>query len=143
MLRQRKLLTVIHDYSNRGNSAAKFILLYGLQPHSFGGDSGGKLDILQVGKPGPRKKRRVAVRKANKTMISAVKSQLQAERAKYVVENPTLAFVGVQLVCPDSVLDSICESVRFISVANDMDSFCLRQGLKQRFFEVIMAVVNS
>ena len=47
-------------------------------------------------------------------------ARLKAERANYISEHPTLAILGVQLVCPDSVIDSICSSAKFISVAKDM-----------------------
>lgn len=100
-------------------------------------------DVMRVGKPAPRKKRRVAIRKVDESVISDIKSRLQEERVKYIAEHSGLAILGVQLVCPNSVINNICSSVRFISVANDMDSFCLRQELKERFFNVIMAVVNS
>ena len=66
-------------------------------------------------------------------------SRLKEERAKYIQEHPTLAIL---LVCPDSVITSICSSVKFISSASDMDIFCLRRDLKQRFFHVIISLIN-
>ena len=110
-------------------------------PSAF--SDGVKLSVLQIGKAPPRKKRRVAIRKLNQSTIKALRSGLKAERAKVIAEDPTLAILGEQLVCPEGVIDSICSDVKFISVVTDMDSFCLRQELKQRFFNVIMAVVNS
>ena len=98
-------------------------------------------DILEVGKAPPRKKRRIAVRKMDKSLLDAINERLKAERAKYIAEHPTLAIVGEELVCPDSVIDSICSNVKFISVVNDMDTFSLRQELKQRFFNVIMSAL--
>ena len=89
----------------------------------------------------PRKKRRVAIRKITERQCSDIKSLLQAERAQYISEHPNLAILGVQLVCPDSVINSICSSIKFVSVVTDMDTFNLRQELKERFFNVIIAVV--
>lgn len=109
-------------------------------PSAF--SDGERLSILQVGKAPPRKKRRVAVRRVDKSLLETVMSRLKEERANYIKEHPTLAILGVQLVCPDSVISSICSSVKFISIASDMDLFCLRQELKQRFFDVIIAIVN-
>ena len=107
-------------------------------PSAFAGE---RLDILKVGKAPPRKKRRVAVRKIEKSLLDALYTQLKAERAHYIAEHPTLSIVGERFVCPDSVLNSICSNVKFISVINDMDNFNLRQELKHRFFNVIMAIL--
>ena len=73
----------------------------------------------------------------------AVKIQLKAARANYIEEHPSLAILGAQLVCPDSVISNISSSVKFISVLSDMDAFCLRQELKEKFFNVLLAVVNN
>lgn len=92
--------------------------------------------ILEVGKVPTRKKRRVAVRKVDGSLVDAIKAGLKEERAKYIAEHPTLAILGVDLVCPESVISS---SVLY--VYSDMDCFSLRQELKQPFFNVIMALV--
>lgn len=68
-------------------------------PSAF--SDGGRLSILQVGKAPPRKRRRVAVRQTNKSVLETVESQLKAERAKYIREHPTLDILGEKLVCPD------------------------------------------
>lgn len=96
---------------------------------------GGRLDIVQPGRPAARKRRRVA-RKGVDT--SAIESQLKAERNKFLEENPALAIVGEQMVCPDGVISEICSSAKYISVVKDMDLFCLRTELKERFFNVIV-----
>ena len=103
---------------------------------------GGRLDILKIGKV-VRKKRRVAVRKISKPETSLIKLKLEMERSKYLSEHPTLGVLGLQLVCPDSVIKSVCDNVKYISVREDMDLFCLRQELKEQFFRVIMTVVNN
>ena len=102
---------------------------------------GGRLS-LQVGKAPPRKRRRVAVRRVDQEMNEEINACLKAERANYIAHHPTLAIIGEQLVCPDSVIDSICSSVKFISVATDLDRFCIRQELKQIFFNAIIEAVN-
>ncbi len=103
---------------------------------------GGRLDVLQVG-TSVRKKRRVAVWRVNDLHSSTIKLKLEIQRAKYITEHPTLGILGAQRVCPDNVLKSICDSAKFIPVMEDMDLFCLRQDLKERFFNVVIAVVNS
>ena len=108
-------------------------------PSAF--SDGERLSVLKVGRALPRKKRRIAKRRVDKALQETVMSRLKEERAKYIQEHPTLAILGVQLVCPDSVIISICSSVKFISSASDMDIFCLRQELKQRFFHVIISLV--
>ena len=57
-------------------------------------------------------------------------------------EHPTLFFVGHQIVCPDSTIESICSSAKFISVSSDMDLYNLRTELKDRFFNVVSSVVD-
>ena len=109
-------------------------------PSAFSDSS--RLSVLQIGKAPPRKKRRVAVRKLNQSTIDDLESRLKAERTKYIVEHPSLAILGEQLVCSESVIDSICSNAKFISIPSDMDSFCLRQELKQRFFNALTAVVT-
>lgn len=104
---------------------------------------GGRLDVMQVGSTPPRKRRRVAVRRVTETTTQAVRMQLKAERTKYITEHPSLAVLGAQFLCPDSVIDNICSSLKFIAVPSDMDVFCLRRELKDRFFNVLLAVVNS
>ena len=89
-----------------------------------------------------RKKRRVAVRRVTELLQSVLESSLKAERASYIMEHPSLAILGEQLTCPDSVIRNICKNVKYVSVVGDMDSFSLRQELKQRFFNVITLVVN-
>ena len=102
----------------------------------------GRMSVLQVGRSPPRKKRRLAVRRLDESVLQIVKLGLIAERSKYIREHPALAILGQQFVCPDSLITNICSSVKFISVANDMDTFSLRRELKQRFFNVIIAIVD-
>lgn len=100
--------------------------------------------FLGVGKAPPRKKRRVAVRKQpDQPILDNLQSKLKEKRAEYIVEHSSLEILGEQLVCPDSVIDSICGSAKYISVFRDMDSFCLRQELRQTFFDIVMSSVIS
>ena len=94
----------------------------------------GRLDILKLGKV-VRKKRRVAVRKVGKPELSLIKLKLEMERSKFLSEHPTLGILGLQIVCPDAVINRICDSAKFISVREDMELFGLRQELKERFLE--------
>lgn len=103
---------------------------------------GERLSVLQAGNAPPRKKRRVAVRRMDKSLLDTVMSRLKEERTNYIKEHPALSILGAQLVCPDSVINDICSSAKFICAASDMDWFGLRQELKQRFFYVIMSTVN-
>lgn len=104
---------------------------------------GERLDIVQVGRAPPRKKRRVAVRRVDKTTTEDLQARLEAERAKFILENPYLCILGPQLVCPDGTIANICSNAKFISVISDMDCFHLRYQLQERFLNVVLAVVNS
>lgn len=96
----------------------------------------GRLDILRLQKV-TRKKRRVAVRKIGDSLASVIKVKLKRERAEYMAAHPTLRILGKQFVCPDSVINNVCSSAKFISCISDMDLFCIRQELKNQFFNVI------
>ena len=103
---------------------------------------GGRLDVLQVGKVS-RKKRRVAVHNMTVATMEALTTQLEAERADYISENPSLLIIGPQLVCPDSTISAISSNAKFISIPSDMNCFCLRQEIRQRFFNVVITILNN
>ena len=102
-----------------------------------------RLNLLQVGQSPPRKKRRIAFWSVNESTSHNLETQLEAERSKYIEEHPSLAIVGPQFVCPDNVISSICSNAKFVSVISDMDVFLIRQELKQRFFNVLLAIVKN
>lgn len=104
---------------------------------------GGRLDVVRGVKSVQSRRRRRAVRRVGERVTERLKTELLDERKKYIAENPSLGMIGAQLVCPDSVVSEICSNVRFISVISDLDAFCPRQELKQRFFDVIIAVVDG
>lgn len=110
-------------------------------PLAFTG--GERLDICQVGRMPPRKKRRVAIRRVTAATTERLKAQLEAERSLYISENPHLCILGSQLVCPDSTIEAICSSAKFISVVSDMNNFGLRCELQARFFAVVLDVIYS
>ena len=60
-----------------------------------------------------------------------------------MAENQSLFILGPQVVCPDSIILNICSIAKFISVISDINSFCIRQELRERFFNVLLATVNS
>lgn len=74
---------------------------------------GGRLDITRPGRLPPRKQRRVAKRVLDE---SVVKLQLKAERKNFMDDHPSLAIIGEQLVCPDSVISQIYSNAKYISV---------------------------
>lgn len=111
-------------------------------PTQFADGTGGRLDVLQIGKT-VRKKKRRAVWTVTAAQVATVKLKLEIERAKYIAKYPSLGILGVQMVCSDSIIKTICDSAKFISVVEDMDLFCLRQELKDCFFNVIVSVFNN
>lgn len=109
-------------------------------PALFAEDS--RLGVVEYRVLVPRKKRRAVVRRVHEVLLQVLESSLKAERAKYIQEHSDLAILGAQLVCPDSVIKAICSGVKYISVISDLDTFEVRKELKQRFFNIIMLVVN-
>ena len=100
---------------------------------------GGRLS-LKVGKAPPRKITRVALRVLDQAKTDDINACLKRARANYIKIHPSSAILGEQLVCPDSVIESVCGDAKFVSVASDMDRFCLKKDLKPN---VIMAAVNT
>lgn len=109
-------------------------------PAIFTEDS--RLGIVDAKLTVARKKRRVAVRRVSDLQLQVLESSLKAERSNFISEHPNLSILGVQMVCPDEMIKNICAGVKFISNISDMDNFCIRQELKQRFYTVIMLVAN-
>ena len=113
-------------------------MLHGVPPAAF--SDGGRLDVVKLVQ---RRKRRRAVRRVDERVKERLKNELLEERKKYIAGNPCLGMIGAQLVCPDSIITEICSNVKFISATSDLDAFCPRQELRKRFYDVIIAVVDS
>ena len=75
-------------------------------PTMFGSDS--SLGIVEVGKAPPRKKRRMASsRRVTASQKELLESSLKLELEMYIAEHPNLAILGIQFVCPSSVINNI------------------------------------
>ena len=60
-----------------------------------------------------------------------------------LAEKPAYQMIGVNFICSDALICEICEGAKFISTLEDMDIYCLRPELKERFFNIIMDVVSE
>ena len=84
-------------------------------------DSSSTLSSLLLERPVPRKKRHVAVRKVDQSLLFELKKKLDEERKMYISENPSMAILGLQFVCSDNAIDKICSNAKYISKIEDTD----------------------
>ena len=107
-----------------------------------GGVQCGRLDILRASSR--KNHRREATRRVIGTHLAkTLRDALFEERAKIVEEHPAYAMLGESFVCPSGVILKLCEQARYISKVEDIDIFCLRTELRDRFFNVVMATVAN
>ena len=85
-------------------------------------------------------KRRVAAYDILDDMKSHIKANLVRERDAYM---PHYYMSHYSFVCPDCVIDRICEQARFIKSEEDLDVVGLRPELKSIFFAAIISIVSS
>ena len=98
------------------------------------------LDILIPGKV-QRRKRRTVVREIGKDLSERLKARLQEERERIMDENPSFQMVGSNFICPDAAISELCTQAKHITSVDDLDLFCLRPQLRDRFLKVIMDTV--
>ena len=101
-----------------------------------------RLDIL-LHRPVSRKKRRVPVRKIDQSLLLELKSRLEEERNKYVVEHPCMAIFGLQFICSDNVIDKICSDAKYLTKIEDLDQFIICKELVTRFYSTIIEVIGN
>ena len=88
-------------------------------------------------------KRRVAAYDVSDDMKSRIKANLVRERDAYMQSHPHYYMSHYSFVCPDCVIDRICEQARFIKSEEDLDVVGLRPELKSIFFAAIISIVSS
>jgi hypothetical protein len=88
-------------------------------------------------------KRRVAAYDVSDDMKSRIKANLVRERDAYMQSHPHYYMSHYSFVCPDCVIDHICEQARFIKSEEDLDVIGLRPELKSIFFAAIISIVSS
>ena len=71
-----------------------------------------------------------------------LKDKLIEEREKILTEMPGYSFLGVDSICPDVTIDELCKQSRYISSVNDMQLFGIKPEFKNRFFDILKAVVE-
>ena len=88
-------------------------------------------------------KRRVAAHDVSGDMKSRIKANLVRERDAYMQSHPNYYMSHYSFVCPDCVIDHICEQARFIKSEEDLDVVGLRPELKSLFFAAIINILSS
>ena len=76
-------------------------------------------------------------------MKSRIKANLVRERDAYLQSHPHYYMSHYSFVCPDCVIDRICEQARFIKSKEDLDVVGLRPELKSIFFAAIISIISS
>ena len=101
---------------------------------------------LQFDKTLPKQtgyKRRVATHVVSEDMKSHLKANLVKERDTYMQSHPDYYMAGYSYVCPDCVIDYLCEQARFIKCEEDIDVIGVRPKLKSIFYGIIINMLAS
>ena len=75
--------------------------------------------------------------------VKELKTKLLEEREKILLEHPSYRMIGIDFVCPDSVLDKICEQSKYFSSVDDMKIYGVRPEFRDKLFRVVMDVISS
>ena len=101
-----------------------------------------RLDSLKTASGSKRKRRRKA-HHVDKDATNRLKNRLKEGRLCVLAEKPAYQMIGADFICSEALICEICEGAEFISTIEDMDIYCLRPELKERFFNIIMDVVSE
>ena len=101
-----------------------------------------RLDIFQAASGSKRKRRRKA-HCIDKDATDRLKNRLKEGRMSVLAEKPAYQMIGANFICSDALICDICDGAEYISTIEDMNVFCLRPELKERFCDVIMDVVSE
>ena len=74
------------------------------------------------------------LRVVNEQLLKTLKECLYAERKAYIDENPHLSMLGIDFVCPDSMIDQLCSQAEYLETASDISLYCIHSDIKDRFF---------
>ena len=100
-----------------------------------------RLDIL---KPTRQKSQKQPVaHDMTPSHVKELKTKLLEEREKILLEHPSYRMIGIDFVCPDSVLDKICEQSKYFSSVDDMKIYGVRPEFRDKLFRVVMDVISS
>ena len=82
------------------------------------------------------------MRDVEEDLSKELRSRLVEERDAILNENPMYRMIGVNFLCPDSVLDQLCERASHITSVDHLDIFCLRSDFRDRFYKVVVDCVS-
>ena len=88
--------------------------------------------------------RRTAVWDSNQSLQDILKQRIIDARRQYILEHPSFLMIGESVVCPDSVIDSVCKQSKFVKSPGDLDDmFGLRPELRPIFYKIIIDVLQN
>ena len=93
-----------------------------------------RLKIFAPVEVGIRKRRR-AVRTVD---IGRLEDKLKVARAKFLERHPGFQMLGIDFVCPDSIIKKVSEDAKFIVTTDDFPAE-LRAELKEIFLSIIIS----
>ena len=89
------------------------------------------------------RKRRVAAHVVSEDLKSHLKAHLVKERDMYLQVHPNFQMLGLSFICPDCVIDHICQQACFVMCEEDTDVVGLRPELRSRFYDVIENLLSK
>ena len=84
-----------------------------------------RLDILQPRKQKPQK--HSVVHDMTPFHVKELKAKLVEEHEKILLKHPSYRMIGINFVCPDIVIDKICEQSKYFSSVEDIKIYGVRQ----------------
>lgn len=82
------------------------------------------------------------MREIEEDLKKELRAKMIEERDRLLIENPMYRMIGVNFLCPDSVLEQLCERASYISSTDHVDIFCLRPQFRDRFYKVVVDCVS-
>lgn len=90
-----------------------------------------------------RRKRRTAVKLVDKECKHALKDALLKGVEAFMEEHPSFKMFGRSFVCPECIINKICDEARFFKSRDDFNIVGLRPELRDPFFKIFCNVTAN
>ena len=92
----------------------------------------------------PRKIKPTQVRKLSDGVVAEVRNKLMETRSTIFRQSIGMRALGLDIVCPMSCIDEICNKANFIKSVDDLNVIAgLRVKFAEKFFSVFIDIINT
>jgi len=74
---------------------------------------------------------------------ATLKGALSKAVDDYIASHPAFRMLGRSFVCPDCVIDRVCDEARFAKSADDLNIVGIRPELKNDFYIIVCNLMSS